>query len=432
MKSMKTAASVLGLTLGLAALSGAAHAGGFYLQDLSAKQAGDAYSGAVSSQGADALWWNPAAIAGSTGKELSFGAAYIKPSGNVNDSGSVIVRPGQAPASVGGNPVAKDPIKDGVLPNFSFAMPINDRLAFGVTVTAPYSFETQYASNSWTRYNADDTKLTTIDIQPVLAYKVNDWLSIGAGLNIEQAKATLSNKLPNLSPLLADGEQTLQGDGWNTGYTIGAQMHKGNVTVGLSYKSDVKHKLDGNVTVAGLLGPLAASNMTTGTNATFSTPSQAIVGVKVKTTDKLTLNAQLISFGWSKFDYIRLGSPFNQAIPENYRDTISFAVGGDYVVDPKWTVRAGVQYDQTPTRNGHRDARVPDANRIDYAVGTSYQVNDRFAIDAAVTYVAFDDSKLNYTTAAYAGTAVQTPIVINGQLNDAKAVVLSVGGHYNF
>jgi long-chain fatty acid transport protein len=424
------AASSLAL---MAGATTAAHAGGFYLQDLSAKQAGNAYSGAVSAQGADALWWNPAAIAGSTTKELSFGAAYIAPKGNVDDAGTIIVRPGQSPASVGGNPSAKNPISNGVLPNGSFSMPLNDRVAIGVTVTAPFSFETNYDADSWARYDADKTRLTTVDIQPVVAFKVNDWLSLGVGLNAEYTKATLNNALPNLSPLLPDGAQTLEGDGWNYGYTIGAQAHHDKVTVGLSYKSAIKHELSGDLTISGLLGPIAGSNGTVSNlKADFSTPSQTMLGVTLQATDRLALHAQAISFGWSEFDYITITGSVNQAIPEDYRNTVSLAVGGDYVVNDKWTVRAGIQSDQTPTRDGHRDARVPDADRIDYAVGTSYQVSPSFAIDAAFTYVAFDKSALSTTTAAYAGTAVQTPIIVKGTLNDASASVFSIGGHFSF
>ena len=434
MTTLRIKALIAASTLALmAGATTAAHAGGFYLQDLSAKQAGNAYSGAVTAKGADALWWNPAAIAGSTTKDLTFGAAYIDPKGTVDDTGSIIVRPGQAPASVGGNASSKDPISTGVLPNGSFSMPLNDRVAIGVTVTAPFSFETNYETGSWARYNADKTRLTTVDIQPVVAFKVNDWLSIGVGLNAEYTKATLNNALPNLSPLLPDGAQTLEGDGWNYGYTVGAQAQYNKVTVGVSYKSSIKHELDGSVEITGLLGPLAGSNLTQdGVSAEFNTPSQAMIGITLQATDRLALHAQAISFGWSEFDYITLGEPFDQAIPEDYRDTVSLAIGGDYVINDKWTVRAGIQSDQTPTRDGHRDARVPDADRIDYAIGTSYQVTPSFAIDAAFTYVAFDKSTLSYTTAAYAGTPVQTPILIKGELNDASASVFSIGGHYRF
>jgi long-chain fatty acid transport protein len=59
-------------------------------------------------------------------------------------------------------------------------------------------------------------------------------------------------------------------------------------------------------------------------------------------------------------------------------------------------------------------------------------VTPSFAIDAAFTYVAFDKTTLSTTTAAFPGTAVQTPIIIKGEMNDASASVFSIGGHYTF
>lgn len=430
----KTAASALVLALAAGvALTGAAHASGFYLQDLSAKQAGNAYSGAVTAQGADAQWWNPAAIANTKTKELSFGAAYIDPTGTVRDTGSVIVRPGSTGASVGGNPSARNPIKTGVLPNLSFAMPLTDRVSVGVTVTAPYSFETNYASNSWARYNAGKTRLTTVDIQPGVAFKVNDWLNLGVALNEEYVKATLGNKMPNLSSALPDGDLLLEGDGWNTGFSLGAQAHKDKFTAGLSYKSSIKHQLSGTVNITGLLGPLATANMSTGgVSAALSTPSQLTAGVSYQATPQLALHLQATQFGWSKFKSIVLGAPLSEAIPENYRDTTSVAAGFDYTINPKWTVRAGIQTDPTPTRDNGRDARVPDSDRVDYAVGSSWQVTPRFAIDAAYTYVAFKKTNINNTSADYYGTPAQTVLLTRGSLDDAKASVFMLGGRYSF
>ena len=415
------------------AVASPAFAGGFFVQEQSVRGLGRAFSGEAADTGAASLWWNPAAIAGTTTRELSFGAAYINPKGSVNDTGSVIVRPGQAPAGMGGDAAADGPIKNGVLPNVAFAMPLTDRLAFGVSVTSPFSFETNYATDSWARYNATKTRLTTVDIQPTLAFKVNDWLDLGLGLNAEYTKATLGNQMPNLSAALPDGSLLLEGDGWDTGFSAGARAHTGNLVFGLSYKSAVKHQLDGTVNITGLLGPLATANLSQGgVRATFSTPSQLILGVSAQATPQLALHAQVVQFGWSKFDDITLGAPLNEAMPEDYRDTTSVAVGLDYAINRQWTVRAGVQTDPTPTRDDHRDARVPDSDRVDYAIGTSWQVTPTFALDAAYTYVAFDKSRLNYTTAAYYGTAAQTNMVINGAMDDAKANVLIVGGRLSF
>ena len=412
-------------------LAGAAHAQAFYLQEQSVRAQGRAFSGEAADTGVDSMWWNPASIGGLEGGQASVHVSAIMPRGKVTDQGTVIVRPAQSAASVGGNSLAKNPINNGVLPSGAIAYGFG-KVAFGLAVTSPYSFTTNYASDSWVRYTADKTKLRTIDIQPTIAVEPVPGLNLGAGLNIEHADATLSNYLPNLSPLLDDGHQTLSGKGWDMGWSAGMQYHTGPVSLGLAYKSSVKHDLKGTVVTEGLLGALAASNGTVSTHATYSTPWMAVGSVRFQATKQLTLNAQAVRYGWAKFDTIDLGDPLNVSIPENYKNSWSFAVGTDYALSPKWTVRGGVQYASTPTRDGDRDARVPDADRWNFSAGTSYAVSKHFTVDAAASYIAFDEASIDRTTAAYAGTAVQTPILVDGTLTDASALVLSLGARVTF
>lgn len=425
--------ALAGTASGLAlSLAGTAHAQAFYLQEQSVRAQGRAFSGEAADTGVDSMWWNPASIGGLQGGQAAVHASVIIPRGKVVDRGTVIVRPAQAPASVGGNPVAKDPIDSGVLPSGAIAYGFG-KVAVGLAVTSPYSFSTNYAADSWARYTADKTKLRTIDIQPTVAVEVIPGLNLGAGLNIEHADATLSNYLPNLSPLLPDGHQTLSGKGWDVGWSAGFQYHEGALSVGLAYKSSVKHTLTGDVVTEGLLGPLAAQNGTiSGTKASFRTPWQVVASMRYRATKRLTVDAQVVSYGWRLFDTIDLGAPLNVSIPENYKNSWSYAVGADYEVTPQWTLRAGVQYAATPTRDRHRDARVPDSNRWNFSAGTSYTFSDRFTIDAAASYIAFKDVAINRTTAAYAGTAAQTPILVNGALTDASALVFSLGGRVAF
>lgn len=433
---MKTFTLRAALLAGLPATlltASAAHAGAFYLQEQSVRAAGRAFSGEAADTGAASLWWNPAAIGGMTGGDASLGISAILPKGEVADRGTLIKRPTNAtPVPVGGNAVSKNPINNGYLPSGAIAYGLTPQIAIGLAITSPYSFTTNYESNSWARYTADKTNLRTFDIQPSIAFTPNENISLGVALNAEHSKASLSNFLPNVSAALPDGHQTLKGKGWDFGWTAGAQFRTGKVTLGAAYKSSVKHTLDGEVITAGLLGPLAGSNGTINTKATFRTPWQATGAVRFAATDKLTLNGQIVRYGWSKFDTIRLGAPINAALPENYKNTWSYAIGADYAVSPQWTVRGGVQRDLTPTRDGNRDARVPDGNRWNFALGTSYAVTPGFTIDAAANYLTVKDASIDRVTAAYAGTAAQTPILVNGELQKAHVVVLALGGRLRF
>lgn len=420
------------LLAGTAGLASPALAGGFYLQDQSTKATGRAYSGEVADTGAESMWWNPASIGGMQGGEAALSATGILPTGDVDNVGTLIKRPGQPATAVGGEQNAHNPIHKGVVPAGAIAHSLGNRVAVGLAVTAPYNFTTEYSANSWARYTALTTRLRTIDIQPTLAIQLTPQISIGGAVNVEHADASLGNALPNLLASLPDGSQTLSGKGWDVGWSAGTQFRGKTVTVGLSYKSSIRHNLKGSVVIAGLLGPLATRNATINTDAAFNTPWQLTFGARWKVTPMLTLNAQASRFGWHKFDQIDLGAPLNTAIPENYRNTWAVSVGFDADLSPKWTLRGGVQRDVTPVRPLERDARVPDANRWNYALGMTHALTPKIKIDVAANYLKIDDAPVNRTTAAYAGTAAQTPIIVNGLLNNAHVVVLSLGGRVAF
>ncbi len=409
-----------------------AMAGGFYIQDQSTKGTGRANSGEVADQGAESLWWNPAAIGGLDGGSAAISATAILPRADVSNVNTLIIRPGQAPAPVGGDQVSHNPINNGVVPSGAIAHSLGHGVAVGLVVTAPFNFTTQYPSTSWARYTALTTRLRTFDIQPSFAVQLAPGFSVGAALNIERTTAKLGNALPNLLAVLPDGMEQLTGSSWDFGYTLGAQYRSGPLSLGASYKSAIKHDLGGSVTVSGLLGPLAGQNGSVSADARFTTPWQASIGARLAITRAVTLDATVTRFGWDKFSAITLSAPINAAIPENYRNTWSYAVGADVDVAPTWTLRAGVQRDLTPVRNDQRDARVPDANRWTFAMGATHALSKAFKIDVGANYLMLKSSPVDRITAAYAGTPVQTPIIVNGEVSKAHVFVLSLGGRLSF
>lgn len=425
---------LFGTTAGLVmTAAGTAEAAGFYLQEQSVRGWGRANSGEVADQGAASLWWNPAAIAGATEREAVFGATGILPSGEVDDAGTLIDRPGVPPAPVGGPSGLRDPIVRGVAPNNAFALPIGNRIAIGLAVTAPFSFTSDYDPTGWQRYSAIRSRLLTLDFQPSIAVKATDWLSVGAAVNVQYSDAWLSNALPNLAPGSADGRLRLTGNGWDLGWSAGLQLRPSDrVSIGIAYKSAVEHKLEGPVEISGLAGPLAARNVQADTVARFTTPWQLIVGARLGVTKGLTLNAQMVHFGWSKFDRIEIDAPISNAIVQNYKDTWSVAVGFDQEVGERLTLRAGVQIDPTPTRDSSRDPRVPDGDRVDYNVGATYKMSDRMSLDAAAGYTDLENSPISRDERFYAGTLAQTDILTDGRAHGQHVLVFALGGRLSF
>jgi long-chain fatty acid transport protein len=411
-------------------------ASGFYIQEQSARAAGRADSGEIADTGADSLWWNPAAIGGMTGGDATLNATAILPRARISDTGTLIVRPGQYPASVGGNPTTIDPIQNGVVPQGAIAHALTNQIAVGLAITAPYNFTTTYANDSFARYSALTTRLRTIDIQPTVALHFDGpngiGVNIGGGVNVERASASFGNALPNLLAALPDGQQVLSGHGWDVGYSLGTRITAGPLSLGASYKSSIAHHLDGQIAVSGLLGPLAGNNATLATTARFATPWQLGVGARYQLTSRLTLDAEVIRFGWSKFSDIALGAPLNSAIPENYRNTWNYALGLDADLGKGWTARTGVQRDLSPVRDGQRDARVPDSNRWIFAAGASHELVKNLTIDGAFNYVTLHSAAIDAPTEAYAGTPVATPVLMSGEMTGAHVLIFSLGGRLRF
>ncbi|MDB5443451.1 MAG: long-chain fatty acid transport protein [Phenylobacterium sp.] len=423
MKQM--AALALAGATGLA-LAAPAHAAGFYLQEQGVRGTGRAYSGEVADQGVESLWWNPAAIA-SSGREAYVAANAVFVDGTVTNRGSTITYPGGVTLPVGGEAAGFNPIQKGVVPNFAIAVPVAERFAVGLSLAAPFDFTTIYRPNAWARYDALKSRLNTGDLQLTGAMKVTDWLDVGVAADAEYTDANLTNALPNPAPGLPDGMSQLRGHGWNWGWTAGAQAHFDRLTVGASYRSAITHDLNGRVVVSGLLGPLAGANANLPGRASFTTPWIATLGARWRLTDQLTLDAQAQRLGWSEFDAIRVTTAGPaQTIVQGYRDTTSGGVGFDYAANPSLTLRAGVQYDPTPTPAVGRTARVPDGDRWLFGVGATAQVRRGLMVDAALAYINFKDSTVNHDTTFYGGTPVATTTQLRGVVK-GEGYVLALG-----
>lgn len=447
----RTFARMGGIALTSALLAGVAApamAGSFYVQEQSTRGQGRANAGVGADKGVQSLWWNPAAIAGAQ-REVYMGMHGLILDSSVDNRGSSLTY--NVPVAgvgvvsntypVNGDPHVHDVVESGIVPNFAISTPIGDRFNVGLAVQAPYNFTTKYLPDDFARYDALTSELRSANVSLVAAMTVTDWLDIGAGFDAQYAKATLSSALPNapipavLSPAYVispstDGRNQLEGDGWNYGWNAGAQMHFGKLDLGLSYRSEIKHELDGTVNISGLSGVLAGANVSADGTAKFTTPWYATLSARYAVNDRLTLNAQVNQIGWSKFDAIRVnyGASGASTIVQDYDDVTTGAVGFDYQIDPTMTFRAGVGYDPTPTPDDHRTARIPDGDRWLYAAGLSKTIGS-MTFDGAVTYIDIDTAAINDTRDVYGNG-----LVISNLRGEAKGngVGFSLGASWNF
>ena len=98
---------------------------------------------------------------------------------NFADDGSVAAA-GRSGGGNGGNAGALTPV-----PNFYYAMDAGDKLKFGIGINAPFGLKTEYDPTWIGRFQAIKSEIKTVNINPSLAYKLNDMVSLGAGISAQ-------------------------------------------------------------------------------------------------------------------------------------------------------------------------------------------------------------------------------------------------------
>jgi long-chain fatty acid transport protein len=407
-RSSKSALSwAVGLALGVAPT--ALLAAGFYIQEQSVSGLGRAFAGeAAIASDASTIYFNPAGMTKLKAPEFQVAVHLLVPTAEVTDGGSTFNGTPYT-GSNGGNPYDPSPV-----PNLFYARPVNERTWVGLGITAPFGLASDYDSDFFARYDSTETSLKVIDIAPSVAYAINDRVSIGGGLNIQYADATLKTAIadPVFGPTPeSDGEFALSGDSWDYGFNIGLIMDISEMTrLGLHYRQAITHTLKGE---ARTTQPQIAGGGVTmeGGQADLKLPDMASVALTHRFNDRWTGLAQYTWFGWSNFDEIAVKvdtSADPAPVEQNYKNSWALAVGAEYQLDDRWTLRGGIQYDKTPTQDGFRSSRTPDGDRTWYSAGASYERDSRLGFDLAYTYIDVAKGSMDLTRNSGTGDVVMT------------------------
>ena len=402
-----------------------AQAAGFYIQEQSVKGLGSAFSGSTTSiDDASTLYFNPAGMTKLEGAQINAGVHLLIPHSDLTDTGTTVPFGAAVGTDDGGNPYDPTPV-----PNLYAVTPLNikgQEIWAGIGVTAPFGLGSDYGDTWFGRFDSTSTELKTINIQPSLAVKATDWLSIGGGIDIQYADAELKSIA---NPGTGEGVSSLAGDDWTIGYNIGLIVEPVQGTeVGLHYRSGISHDLDGKISFVNG----TASDFEIGGGAELDLPDLATLGVAHDITPKTRIMGQVTWFGWSNFETIRAideNGTERTNIEQDYQDTWAFAIGAEHDLNEKWTVRAGYQFDETPTTNQFRTSRTPDGDRNWFSGGATYKINDKLDLDLAATYINVDEGTINVNRNAAAPAIARSDVSAN---TDGYVGILAVGLNYKF
>ncbi len=418
-KKFQKLSGVLPRALLLAAATGlpaTTMAAGFQITEQSVSGLGRAFAGgAAIADDASTIFYNPAGLTELDG-ELLLGASLISLGADYDKTRATTMFGDPLTGGEGG-----DVGKLGGVPILYYVKRINEDWVFGMGVNAPFGLSTDYDPDWVGRYQGIYSNVSTVNLNPSLAWQVNDNWSLGFGLDFMHMRVKLTSAVDygticyaqvnpvtcnavGFAPQQNDGLAVVEGDGWGYGFNIGARWSNDVTSVGLHYRSGIDEDLEGDATFVNAPALFTAQGtfVDTGISAEFKAPESIELAITHRINDSFLLSGSINYTGWDSFQELVVnydnfdaatgaGQPPTE-VPENWENVMRYSVGLDWTYSPEWTFRAGVAMDETPVVDEWRTPRLPDSDRTWLAFGATWHLGENLEMDAAYAHLFLDGS----------------------------------------
>jgi long-chain fatty acid transport protein len=368
-----------------------ADAAGFAIFEQGARAMG--FAGAFTAQASDpsAVFHNAAGIAFLGGRQAYVGGTLVAPTATFQGADPF---PGSAVTE-------RSDIGVLVPPAVYYTHQLSERLVVGAGWNTPFGLHTEWASpDSFTgRFVSQVAELKGFSLNPTVAYKVEDRLAVGAGLDVRFSSVALTRRVPVINPFtqtVADAATARLESGTETGFgfNLGVLARPtDNLSLGASYRHKVKVDYRGSATFSPLstgnpeLDAVVAAQLPAGSLplTTFIVfPAIASVGAAYTWND-WTVEADVNWYQWSTFDRVLLlfetRGDLSEALVEDYANSWQYRVGVERPLGRAWTVRGGYFFDQSPAPAASVSPLLPDSDRHGLALGASWKPG-RWWVDA--------------------------------------------------
>lgn len=418
------------------AFAGSASAAGFKLQNQSGSGNGNAFAGAAAAaEDASTVYFNPAGMSYlPRGQNISLSGTLIKRSIEYTDQGSSVAA---GPLS-GFFPLPQGGGGDGggiaFLPHGYWVWGISEKLSVGLGMGPTFGSRTEYDFDFIGRNAGYFFEMKQFNINPSVAWKVNEQFSLGFGLNFAHNESHFKQGVPLVDPTgalsggavryAANNYLDVKGDAWAVGYNLGATWQiLPSTRFGFAYRSALKFDLDGEQKYASPNARLVNQDIT----AVLKTPAITSFALSHKATDRLELLTDATWTQWSVINTIDLkssatGADLNQ-LSYRFKDSWRFGLGANYQMTNDLKLRFGVAYDNTPVRsNADRTMTLPDSDRTWLSLGAKYNLSKTMSIDVGYSHIFFDEAKTERAvTTGYPG-AQTTRQTIRGEFKTSADI----------
>ena len=393
-------------------------ASGYKIPEQSQKSVALSAANVAHAHGADAAYENPANMAFETGNgsfEMSLGYIHLTAT-NFN-------------GTVAGGPVSNISSKkeNFLIPTFYYVSPAVDNFRFGLAMVSPAGLTKRWNEQP-AKSTAEEFSLMTYEINPTVAYKVNEQLSVAVGLRMLYAEGVVKSIAPAGAPTF-ETARDMEGDTVEFGYNL-ALSYKPTEEVELAatYRSKIDIDIDGSAKLSNSIG----DNYSGG--ASVSVPAPATLNLAAAYTfDKTTtVEAVFERTYWSAYktlDFEYSGavplnlSSFDTPLDRNWKDVNSYRLGVTHKYNSDWTLMAGTVFFDTPMPEQTLGFGHPDSKGWAYSAGFRHNLSEEFEVGASFLYA----DRENRTVSSSSNNSG-----IDGTFSNTKVYYLSLGIEYKF
>jgi long-chain fatty acid transport protein len=424
--SRKSLLAAVGIAALIAGCSNAT-AGSFSLREQDAVAQGAAFAGsAAGAGGISSMYWNPAIVTQFPGWNVQRSFSVIFPQANITTTSGLGAG---APFNLGS---PGDIGQAALLPSGAMSYQLTDKIFLGLTTNTPFGLVTKTPFGSASQTYGTTSKIFSMNVTPSVSYRFNDFISVGAGLQVQYFKTTLKTATGLGFPLPAQNV-VLKGNDTTVGYTVGATItpFKGT-NIGIGYRSGHDNTLSGS---------FATPASVTKIKAPADLPGILTLGITQDINAQWQVMAGFEWTNWSSFSRfpvtnaatgapLLLGPGRPLVLAFDYKDSYYMSLGAAYKYSPNWTFRGGLGYEVSPIDDVTRATRLPDTDRFWLAMGASYQLNDKFTLDASYSH-AFGIGGRKISLVNATNPAFSPPVTYTGKVK-ASVDIISVGLRYQF
>jgi len=375
------------------------HASGFQLSEHSASGLGRAFAGeAAIADNAAVLSRNPAAMTRFGQAAISGAISYIDATVSIDSSKEDV----------------SDVVPGAFVPAGYYIQPLNDKWAVGFAMYSNFGLATDFDADYFAGEMGGVTELATFNLNPNVSYKVNNQLSVGAGVSVVYGEAELSRNcgdklaaassfFPNAAGCSASSNTSasLKGNGWGYGWNVGAlyEINEQN-RFGIAYHSKVDIDLEGDY-----YSDLATYSSESGNmgKLTLNLPDIFEFSGYHKVTPTTAVHYSAMWTGWSRFKSLEatVGDTTVLSKDEHFSDTWRYALGATYDMNSKLALSVGMAYEAAASVT-EESISIPDSNRWQYSTGLTYRFTDKLSMDLGASYIIGD--KVIFNEQSYSST----------------------------